>query len=173
MGSVPLTVVEACEANGDRCCGGHKKKSQRCGTCRFWDHTYTPETGIPAGLCRCNSPRPHRGERADITAWWPETECCEWCGDWEAVDVAGPPATRAAFLDEPVCVLGLSGRVLNSLDRWRYDDGRGIETVGELVELTARELLELRNFGRFCLTEVRQKLAAHGLKLRGDPPAVT
>jgi DNA-directed RNA polymerase subunit alpha len=37
-----------------------------------------------------------------------------------------------------------------------------------LVSRTADELLEAKNFGMTSLTEVRDKLSALGLKLRGD-----
>jgi DNA-directed RNA polymerase subunit alpha len=36
------------------------------------------------------------------------------------------------------------------------------------VQRSADELLELRNFGMTSLNEVRQKLAEHGLRLRGE-----
>ena len=44
----------------------------------------------------------------------------------------------------------------------------GITTVGELARHTGDELLECKNFGVTSLNEVREKLSAHGLKLRGD-----
>jgi DNA-directed RNA polymerase subunit alpha len=44
----------------------------------------------------------------------------------------------------------------------------GIATLGELVQRTADELLEAKNFGMTSLTEVRDKLVQYGLKLRGD-----
>jgi DNA-directed RNA polymerase subunit alpha len=44
----------------------------------------------------------------------------------------------------------------------------GISTVGELLRRTGDELLECKNFGVTSLNEVREKLAVHSLKLRGD-----
>ena len=44
----------------------------------------------------------------------------------------------------------------------------GINTVGELLRRTGDELLECKNFGVTSLNEVREKLKAHGLKLRGE-----
>ena len=44
----------------------------------------------------------------------------------------------------------------------------GITTIGELVRKTGDDLLECKNFGVSSLTEVREKLTQHGLKLRGD-----
>jgi DNA-directed RNA polymerase subunit alpha len=44
----------------------------------------------------------------------------------------------------------------------------GIQTVGDLINYTADQLLEVKNFGVTSLNEVRSKLAELGLKLRGD-----
>ena len=44
----------------------------------------------------------------------------------------------------------------------------GISSIGELIRHTGDELLECKNFGVTSLNEVRDKLAASGLKLRGD-----
>jgi DNA-directed RNA polymerase subunit alpha len=44
----------------------------------------------------------------------------------------------------------------------------GVSTVGELLRRTGDELLECKNFGVTSLNEVREKLTAQGLKLRGD-----
>jgi DNA-directed RNA polymerase subunit alpha len=44
----------------------------------------------------------------------------------------------------------------------------GINTLGDLVNRTADELLESKNFGMTSLSEVREKLLTIGLSLRGD-----
>ena len=44
----------------------------------------------------------------------------------------------------------------------------GINTLGDLVNRTADELLESKNFGMTSLSEVREKLQQFGLSLRGD-----
>jgi DNA-directed RNA polymerase subunit alpha len=44
----------------------------------------------------------------------------------------------------------------------------GINTMGELINRTADELLESKNFGMTSLNEVREKLRQYGLSLRGD-----
>ena len=41
-------------------------------------------------------------------------------------------------------------------------------SLGDLVQRTADELLESKNFGMTSLNEVRQKLTQYGLSLRGD-----
>lgn len=67
-----------------------------------------------------------------------------------------------ALLGKPVSDLNLSVRARKCMNRL------GINTLGELVQRTADELLEAKNFGMTSLAEVREKLAALGLTLRGD-----
>ena len=67
-----------------------------------------------------------------------------------------------ALLGRPVADLALSVRARKCMIRL------GITTVGELARHTGDELLECKNFGVTSLNEVREKLSAHGLKLRGD-----
>ena len=44
----------------------------------------------------------------------------------------------------------------------------GIETVGDLVAKSDRDLAAIPNFGRKSIDEIRAALGAHGLRLRGD-----
>jgi DNA-directed RNA polymerase subunit alpha len=44
----------------------------------------------------------------------------------------------------------------------------GLTLIGELARKTGDDLLECKNFGVTSLNEVREKLTALGLKLRGD-----
>jgi DNA-directed RNA polymerase subunit alpha len=67
-----------------------------------------------------------------------------------------------AVLNKPVSDLNLSVRARKCMNRL------GINTLGELVNRTADELLESKNFGMTSLTEVREKLRLYGLSLRGD-----
>jgi DNA-directed RNA polymerase subunit alpha len=67
-----------------------------------------------------------------------------------------------AMLGKPVTDLNLSVRARKCMHRLN------INTVGELAQRTADELLEAKNFGMTSLTEVREKLTQLGLKLRGD-----
>ncbi len=67
-----------------------------------------------------------------------------------------------AVLGKPVAELNLSVRARKCMNRL------GITTLGDLVQRTADELLESKNFGVTSLTEVREKLRNHGLTLRGD-----
>jgi len=67
-----------------------------------------------------------------------------------------------ALLAKPVSELNLSVRARKCMARL------GINTVGELIRKSGDELLECKNFGVTSLNEVREKLRALGLKLRGD-----
>ena len=66
--------------------------------------------------------------------------------------------------DLSVSELDLSTLACNCLLR------AGIFTTGELVTWTARQLLELRSFGKTSLGDVERRLADHGLALT-KPPA--
>src|SRR6187455_993834 len=44
----------------------------------------------------------------------------------------------------------------------------GIETIGDLVTKTENELASIPNFGKKSIEEVKETLAQHGLRLRGD-----
>ena len=67
-----------------------------------------------------------------------------------------------ALLDRPISDLSLSVRARKCMVRL------GLTTIGELVRRTGDDLLECKNFGVTSLNEVREKLTAHGLKLRGE-----
>src|SRR5206468_2992024 len=67
-----------------------------------------------------------------------------------------------AVLNKPVSDLNLSVRARKCMNRL------GINTLGDLVQHSADELLESKNFGQTSLTEVREKLGQFGLTLRGD-----
>lgn len=71
-------------------------------------------------------------------------------------------AEEQAVMNKPVMELNLSVRARKCMNKLN------ISTVGELCSRTADELLEAKNFGMTSLNEVREKLAALGLKLRGD-----
>jgi DNA-directed RNA polymerase subunit alpha len=67
-----------------------------------------------------------------------------------------------AVLNKPVSDLNLSVRARKCMNRL------GLNTLGDLVQRTADELLESKNFGQTSLAEVREKLQQYGLALRGD-----
>ncbi|WP_233216205.1 DNA-directed RNA polymerase subunit alpha C-terminal domain-containing protein [Blastopirellula marina] len=78
------------------------------------------------------------------------------------IEVAGLSPDEQALLDRPISELNLSVRARKCMVRL------GISTIGELVRRTGDELLECKNFGVTSLNEVREKLTASNLKLRGD-----
>jgi DNA-directed RNA polymerase subunit alpha len=67
-----------------------------------------------------------------------------------------------AVLNKPVSELNLSVRARKCMNRL------GLNSLSELVQRTADELLEAKNFGMTSLNEVREKLRQYGLSLRGD-----
>lgn len=69
-------------------------------------------------------------------------------------------AGRAADLMMPIDDMDFSVRSYNCLKR------EGITTVGELVQKTEQDLLDIRNFGQKSIEEVKQKLAEMGLSLK-------
>jgi len=77
-----------------------------------------------------------------------------------------PPATltpeEQAILNRPVTELNLSVRARKCMNRLN------LTTIGELISRSGDELMEAKNFGVTSLNEVKEKLTAMGLKLRGD-----
>ncbi len=71
-------------------------------------------------------------------------------------------ADEQAMLSRPIAELNLSVRARKCMIRL------AINTLGDLVRRTADDLLECKNFGVTSLNEVREKLTAIGLKLRGE-----
>ena len=67
-----------------------------------------------------------------------------------------------ALLDRPIADLNLSVRARKCMVRL------GLTTIGELLRRTGDDLLECKNFGVTSLNEVREKLTAQNMKLRGD-----
>ncbi len=72
------------------------------------------------------------------------------------------PESSSPDLDLPIEALDLSERPRNCLRRAQ------IQTVGELVEKTEEELLNITNFGQKSLEEVSAKLDELGLSLRSS-----
>ncbi len=72
-----------------------------------------------------------------------------------------PEFSSSPDLELPIEALDLSERPRNCLRRAQ------IKTVGELVERTSDDLLNITNFGQKSLDEVKEKLDERGLSLRG------
>ena len=75
------------------------------------------------------------------------------------------PALEAK-LKKDLVDLQLSGRAFRCLEQ------EGIRTVGELVQRTEDQLLELKNFGDTSLNEVKEKLEQLGLHLGMKVPTI-
>ncbi len=67
---------------------------------------------------------------------------------------------RSSDMALPIEELDFSVRSYNCLKR------EGVGTVGDLVQRTEQDLLDIRNFGQKSIDEVKQKLAEMGLGLR-------
>jgi DNA-directed RNA polymerase subunit alpha len=72
---------------------------------------------------------------------------------------SGSPSPLSPNLQLPIEDMDLSVRSYNCLKR------EGVSTVGELVQKTEQDLLDIRNFGQKSIEEVKQKLAEMGLSL--------
>jgi DNA-directed RNA polymerase subunit alpha len=85
--------------------------------------------------------------------------------DKPMTDVFEPESLSAdeqAMLSRPISELNLSVRARKCMIRL------GINVMGELLRRTGDDLLECKNFGVTSLNEVREKLTAMNLKLRGE-----
>jgi DNA-directed RNA polymerase subunit alpha len=72
------------------------------------------------------------------------------------------PSLAHGMENFPIEELELGVRSYNCLKRV------GIETIGDLVTKTENELAGIPNFGKKSIEEVKETLATHGLRLRGD-----
>lgn len=126
-------------------------RGEQCDKCYFFE---AGETGENKGWCLRLPPVPVFADDIIISSQ-AETDPVEWCGEYKSLSLT-------LLSKEPVSVLDLSKRSRNVLHR------AGIVSVGELVDCSIDELLQMRNFGKTCLTEIIEKLAAKGLWLKGE-----
>jgi DNA-directed RNA polymerase subunit alpha len=78
------------------------------------------------------------------------------------IDTSSLSPDQQVLLDRPIAELNLSVRARKCMVRLQ------LSTIGELIRKTGDDLLECKNFGVTSLNEVREKLTALNLKLRGD-----
>jgi DNA-directed RNA polymerase subunit alpha len=114
-------------------------------------------------------PREAIGQAAEILirqlAIFTDIEKIEGFGEAAAAaDGAGPaePSLAHGMENFPIEELELGVRSYNCLKRV------GIETIGDLVMKSETELAAIPNFGKKSIEEVKETLATHGLRLRGD-----
>lgn len=74
----------------------------------------------------------------------------------------GPPPIPQEVLDRSIGDVELSVRARRCMERL------GIETVGQLIGRSERDLLACKNFGQTSMSEIKQKLAALGISLASD-----
>jgi DNA-directed RNA polymerase subunit alpha len=79
-----------------------------------------------------------------------------------SLDISTMSPDEQALLERPISELNLSVRARKCMARL------GLTLIGELIRKSGDDLLECKNFGVTSLNEVREKLSALGLKLRGD-----
>jgi len=86
--------------------------------------------------------------------------------DMEHIELGPSPDEEQANeqLNMSIDALALSVRSHNCLKR------EGIATVGELIQRSEADLLDIRNFGSKSIDEVKLKLYELGLSLRDSPP---
>jgi DNA-directed RNA polymerase subunit alpha len=113
-------------------------------------------------------PREAVGQAAEILirqlAIFTDIEKMEGFGEAAAATDGGSPEASLAHGMEnfPIEELELGVRSYNCLKRV------GIETIGDLVMKSESELGTIPNFGKKSIEEVKETLATHGLRLRGD-----
>jgi hypothetical protein len=146
--------------------GMSEQRAERCETCRFWEPEKTEVSRVPGvcGTCHRNAPValpimvfPEGENTNEFMAVWPETTLSSWCGEYQPVPL---PVVETC---QPVKILNPSVCLKKSLEKW------GIKTVHELTALNVSDLIDLVGSTKLMIREIRDKLAAHGLKLRGDP----
>lgn len=80
-------------------------------------------------------------------------------------NISAKPASQIVEISEilqtPIEEVKLSTRTYNCLYR------AGKNTLGDIVEMTERELMNVRNLGRKSADEVKQVLKEYGLELKG------
>ncbi|MBF0546425.1 MAG: DNA-directed RNA polymerase subunit alpha [Candidatus Riflebacteria bacterium] len=86
--------------------------------------------------------------------------------DVVVVDPKKTPAPTRKHEDMLIKDLEFSVRSRNCLKK------AGINTLGDLINRKAPELLEIKNFGKKSLKEIREKLAQFNLVLPGDDPSL-
>lgn len=95
-----------------------------------------------------------------------KVQCGHWDEDTAAILLECPiteeDVGKCEFLFRELREFDLTTRTLHGLM------GGNIETVGDMVSLTGRELLKLRNFGKKSLREVEDFVEDHGLSLGMD-----
>jgi hypothetical protein len=139
------------------------KRQERCETCRFGEKVIAKEPDSPI-RCRRYPPTllPDRSEDAregSLADGWPWVENTDWCGEWKPISL---PVVETDT--RSLTALSLPVRIQNALERAE------IFTIGDLLQCNHRHLSdgEVSGIGPKSVADIRSRLAALGLKLKGD-----
>ena len=86
----------------------------------------------------------------------------------EGIEVGPAPVQEESNeeMSVPIEDLDLTQRSYNCLKR------EGIHTIGDLINHTEQDLIDIRNFGMKSIDEVKEKLEARGLSLKASPMGI-
>ena len=91
--------------------------------------------------------------------------CVELNNEVEGIELGPPPVveTQSSDLQRPITILNLPARSQNCLQR------EGISTIGELIQRSEADLLDIRNFGAKSIEDVKDELLKLDLRLKDSP----
>ena len=91
--------------------------------------------------------------------------CVELNNEVEGIELGPPPVveTQSSDLQRPIAILNLPARSQNCLQR------EGIRTIGELIQRSEADLLDIRNFGAKSIEDVKDELLKLDLRLKDSP----
>ena len=91
--------------------------------------------------------------------------CVELNNEVEGIELGPPPVveTQSSELQRPITILNLPARSQNCLQR------EGIRTIGELIQRSEADLLDIRNFGAKSIEDVKDELLKLDLRLKDSP----
>ena len=91
--------------------------------------------------------------------------CVDLNTEAEGIEIGPAPVveTQSSDLRRPIEILNLLARSKNCLQR------EGIHTIGELIQRSEADLLDIRNFGAKSIEDVKDELAKLDLRLKDSP----
>lgn len=91
--------------------------------------------------------------------------CVDLNTEAEGIEIGPAPVVEAqsSDLQRPITILNLPARSQNCLQR------EGIHTIGELIQRSEADLLDIRNFGAKSIEDVKDELAKLDLRLKDSP----
>ncbi len=124
---------------------------EACTNCKFYNFTDATDYN---GECRLNPPRGFMD--------WPKVKDEDWCGQFKPVGATKnqPIVENGLHPDTPIDRIGLFSQRVKGL-LW----GAKITTVGELMQLSEKDILNIPQFGRKWLNEIKTVLERHGQRL--------